>query len=467
MHSAKLNRRDFLRMGAVTTASVVLAACGPQATPVPTEKPAPEATPVPEEEVVEPTAVPEEPEAEAVAPEPEELHLTLWGWWDIRMAKYEIATKAFTEQHPEVTIEVVTVPDSLVEKVYSAVAANTGPNMLKMGEFFFPMRQEGLLLEFPTDMFPHSWYQEAYPSVYWPAYEGYIVPESTDLCVMFYNKKMFEEAGLDPEAPPKTWDEYVDAAIACAQKDDSGLLNRAGFTSSDEYAGWDFAFQIGGKLVTEGDDPMASLNTSEWVTAMQWVQDMFYVHGVADVEMPNSGTAIGTGLCAMANAQTWWMGEFQGSYADVWPDIGVAAPPTPTGEADPLYGWKNSVLSLAALKGRPPEYAATLSFLEFFYKEGGRDAHRELAKLLGCVPTRADLQDDPDILAMPAMQDVLLGLVSLEYDNVNRPEDYYNYWNSDVIFRILNEQESVPGVLEDATATLQEMIDSGLADGIR
>src|SRR5690606_3335525 len=42
----------------------------------------------------------------------------------------------------------------------------------------------------------------------------YGLPFIVDLSVWMYNKKLFREAGLDPETPPKTLGEFADAARA-------------------------------------------------------------------------------------------------------------------------------------------------------------------------------------------------------------------------------------------------------------
>ncbi|MBZ0292696.1 MAG: extracellular solute-binding protein [Anaerolineae bacterium] len=42
----------------------------------------------------------------------------------------------------------------------------------------------------------------------------YYVPLGADVTLMIYNKELFEEAGLDPENPPATWDEFLSAAEA-------------------------------------------------------------------------------------------------------------------------------------------------------------------------------------------------------------------------------------------------------------
>ena len=41
---------------------------------------------------------------------------------------------------------------------------------------------------------------------------NYYVPVGADVTMMIYNKELFEEAGLDPDTPPATWDEFLAAA---------------------------------------------------------------------------------------------------------------------------------------------------------------------------------------------------------------------------------------------------------------
>jgi multiple sugar transport system substrate-binding protein len=42
----------------------------------------------------------------------------------------------------------------------------------------------------------------------------YYIPVGADVTLMIYNKELFGEAGLDPENPPQTWDEFLAAAEA-------------------------------------------------------------------------------------------------------------------------------------------------------------------------------------------------------------------------------------------------------------
>jgi multiple sugar transport system substrate-binding protein len=47
----------------------------------------------------------------------------------------------------------------------------------------------------------------------------YVVPHTMDLSVLFYNKDLYRQAGLDPEAPPTTLEEFADHARAINNPD--------------------------------------------------------------------------------------------------------------------------------------------------------------------------------------------------------------------------------------------------------
>jgi len=69
----------------------------------------------------------------------------------------------------------------------------------------------------------------------------YYVPVGADVTLMIYNRALFEEAGLDPDAPPVTWDEFLAAIEAI-----DNLPNRE--DGSDVYGTvfWNEALQWGG-----------------------------------------------------------------------------------------------------------------------------------------------------------------------------------------------------------------------------
>jgi multiple sugar transport system substrate-binding protein len=59
--------------------------------------------------------------------------------------------------------------------------------------------------------------------------ETYGIPFETDVRVLFWNKQAFKEAGLDPEVPPKTWDDLWAYADKLDKKKADGGYERIAF----------------------------------------------------------------------------------------------------------------------------------------------------------------------------------------------------------------------------------------------
>jgi ABC-type glycerol-3-phosphate transport system substrate-binding protein len=61
----------------------------------------------------------------------------------------------------------------------------------------------------------------------------YGVPANAGALVLWYNVKVFKDAGLDPDNPPKTWDEFVAAAKTIKDKTDADGYGMNGFARND------------------------------------------------------------------------------------------------------------------------------------------------------------------------------------------------------------------------------------------
>ncbi|WP_327350948.1 ABC transporter substrate-binding protein [Streptomyces sp. NBC_01304] len=100
----------------------------------------------------------------------------------------------------------------------------------------------------------------------------YGVPNVSYSVGLVYNRKLFTEAGLNPEAPPKTWDEVQAAAKKIADLGD-------GYVGYGEYGGgnvggWHFAqsiFSRGGEMAVDGK---AAFNSAEGKAVLQNLHDM-------------------------------------------------------------------------------------------------------------------------------------------------------------------------------------------------
>lgn len=70
----------------------------------------------------------------------------------------------------------------------------------------------------------------------------FYIPIGADVTLMIYNKQLFEEAGLDPENPPQTWDEFLQAAAAIqalpAREDGDKVYGTLFWNEALQWGGW-------------------------------------------------------------------------------------------------------------------------------------------------------------------------------------------------------------------------------------
>jgi multiple sugar transport system substrate-binding protein len=439
MTTGTFSRRQFLKHAGIAGAGLALAACT--------------------------TAAPgaAEPQVAGEAPAGEKQTVTIWGWWDIRMQIFADSANKYMESHPEVEIKVEALPfDELWQKVYASVAAGTGPTLLKQKvQDYFKMVDQGILVPYPEEDFPNAWLEEKYPTFAWDRYGRYIMPTGGMGPLMFYNKQMFEEAGLDPEAPPTTWDELMEAAQKLTVTDSSGLIMRAGFVPGPEYQQLDYLYQLGGMIVQrEGDTLTATFDTPEMIAAYQFAKDWADTYKVWDPEFLEYAEAFGTGNAAIVIGESYVVGDWRDNYADIMDVIGYAPIPTPTGDADPYRGRKSVVLMLSIMGSRPPaETEAAIGFLNYFYKEDIDALYRKI-ELLALAPMRVELFEDPRVLENEAISTLTPHLAEM-YDPVELTADFQKIMD-DVRARILLNDEPVESAVAYGQEEWAKIIDSGL-----
>ena len=103
----------------------------------------------------------------------------------------------------------------------------------------------------------------------------YSIPFRRSTMVMFYNKDAFEEVGLDPEAPPTTWDEMVEYAQKLTNENRYGVgiaLN----SGSAQWAFTGFSLQncTNGVGLMSADGKEVYFNTPENIEALQLWLDL-------------------------------------------------------------------------------------------------------------------------------------------------------------------------------------------------
>lgn len=114
------------------------------------------------------------------------------------------------------------------------------------------------------------------------------VPFHNSTPLVYYNVNHFKEAGLNPDAFPKTWVEFVDAAKKLTKRD-GDTVKRYGFMMPQgyDYLGWlteAFNMSNGGKYFNEEYPGEVYYNTPTMLGAVTFINDLIRKHKV----MPDS-----------------------------------------------------------------------------------------------------------------------------------------------------------------------------------
>jgi ABC-type glycerol-3-phosphate transport system substrate-binding protein len=206
--------------------------------------------------------------------------LTVWDWKSgdpVTQTYYEKAKSAFEAAHPGVTINYVMQPhDQYYTLLGTALSSNAGPDLFLMnGGAQAKARMDALVklddkvADIKGDI------------VGWPEFTGpdgglYAIPLSIQGFVIYYNKKLYADAGLDPEKPPLTWAELTtvcDAIKAKGAVPCFALGNKEGFgiefwfsaIAADEWTAGEQADFAAGKL--KWSSPQVRAVLQSWVDA--------------------------------------------------------------------------------------------------------------------------------------------------------------------------------------------------------
>ena len=179
-------------------------------------------------------------------------------------------------------------------------------------------------------------------SMFFPAtldcctYDGklYGLPYMTDTRVLFYNKDHFRAAGLDPEVPPKTWDEVLEYTKKLNLTDENGEPKQVGFSTIWwEIAPWTMGWTFGADYWDVDGNP--TLDTPEMLEALKYVKELTAVVG-EEAFQKLYDASMATGVSPFTNGTVSMCIQFNGycstlkTYA---PDLdyGVALIPTKDG----------------------------------------------------------------------------------------------------------------------------------------
>lgn len=280
----------------------------------------------------------------------------------------------FHAQNPDIRVEAVFSGNytETTTRALTAARSGTPPTVaVLLATDIFTLIEEDVIQ--PIDTFISSEEDQAWVDGFMPAYlasaqvDGHLwsVPFQRSTAVMYYNKEAFAAAGLDPEQPPRTWDEMVEMGEALTLRDASGNVTQygLGIPSSMNAVHWLFGAlvaQNGGMLSSE-DGLHTFFDSPEVIEALQFFVDLSTEHGIHPSGILEWGTTPNDfmqGRLAMAWHTTGNLGNIRNNATF---DFGVAPYPGNPEPASVLGGGNLYIFSGASEE----QQAAAFEFVKF------------------------------------------------------------------------------------------------------
>lgn len=328
------------------------------------------------------------PAAAAITPyNGEEVTIT-YGFWDT--AQEEAVKKqleAFKQVFPNITVEPQIVPwADYWTKLQTGVAGGETFDVFWINSASLPVyASKGALLPITQivggDGIDTS--QFAAPLVEMYTYQDvhYGIPRDFDTIALFYNKDLFDAAGVDYPTDAWTWDDFRAAAEKLNNKD-SGIFG-AGLQTSWQENYYNFIYQNEGKLLSD-DMKTCLINEAPDVEAIDFLTGFFRDELTPSIAVqqsnPVADTLFPAGQVAMMTG-----GSFRaGTYAKADANIDVAPLPKGKVQATLTHGLANVIWANGA------SAAASLELVKWL---AGSDAETILGESGATIPALADHQD--------------------------------------------------------------------------
>lgn len=201
----------------------------------------------------------------------------------------------------------------------------------------------------------------------------YAIPKDRDSIALWYNKTMFDEAGLAYPDETWTWDDYYEAAVKLTKPDGSQF--GTAMNPSNNQDGWyNIVYSMGGEIISE-DKKKSGLDNPNTIKALEYVGKLLETMPSPEV-ISETGTDVllNSGKIAMLPQGSWMLSPFkENEYIAANCDIAVLPKDKTTGKRVSMYnglGWA------AAANTKKPDEAFKL--IEWF---GSKDMQLKQAEL--------------------------------------------------------------------------------------
>lgn len=230
--------------------------------------------------------------------------ITWWGLWEDQSAVAPLIS-AYEQANTGVKINYVKQsPQDYRERLTSALAKGTGPDIFPFHNTWVPMFRKDLDILPSSVMNPSDYAKTFYPiaSSDLNSGSGIVgIPLGYDSLTLYINDDIFNKAG---KTPPTTWDELRQTARELTVKDDQGIITQSGVAlgRTENVDHWP---EIIALLMIQNGVDLSNPTGKQAEDALSFYTLFSTVDGVWDATLPSSTQAFAAGKLAMYIAPSW------------------------------------------------------------------------------------------------------------------------------------------------------------------
>lgn len=350
--------------------------------------------------------VPTEPFGDTIKYDPsveinggKDITVELWEWGSDEL--FQEIIDGYTAIHPNVTINLVNNPwEDYWTKLPLALDGENGPAIFNIHNSY----HENLINYMAPLEIPLEDLQADFTGVDAHVIDGevYYIDYGMMTGSVYYNKDMWEAAGLTEADIPKTWDEMREVAKKLTIKEGDTII-QAGLNFNDDFHQnylLGLNYQLGENLFEE-DGVTPKVNSDAMKQVMQMLVDMYEVDGIGSKDFGEKGAdSFGQGQSAMV---IQW-GHYYNTLQTTWSDINFGVFEIPTFDGNPYaYNRYNGESTFGVNKNAPEDQQTVAQdFIKYFLANDDAQVAFNLA--MSTFPAKKSLADNEKILENPSLK---------------------------------------------------------------
>ncbi|MET8450642.1 sugar ABC transporter substrate-binding protein [Streptomyces sp. NPDC005209] len=300
---------------------------------------------------------------------------------------FEGVIAGFEKKYPGTHVKWIDQPaEGYADKLSADAGGGTLPDVVNVSpDLLAPLAKAGLALDLDkaAGKYKSEYLQGAWTGHQVPGMSGtYAFPWYLNTGPLFYNKSLFEKAGLNPDQPPKTYDELFADALRMAKQSGGKVATLANVPTVEDFG------RYGVPLMNEQGTGFA-FNDPKGVRLLTKYKELFDAKALDTQALTatpeSSGKKFLTEAVAMNPGSALDLGNFKKNAPNLYKNIGITDQITSTGHV-------NMYVMGVMVNSRTKHTPAAVAFAHYV-----TDAENQMsfAKKVAIFPSTAGSLDDP------------------------------------------------------------------------